>query len=477
MSQAFDYFVVFAEIRTGSNFLEANLNTFDGLSCYGEAFNPAFIGYPGTPNVLGVTQTDRDAHPDRLLKTIHQFSDGLGGFRYFHDHDPRVLDAIIDDPRCAKIVLTRNPLESYVSLKIAQETGQWKLTHVRARKAARAQFDAAEFETHLSTLQGFQIMLMNRLQVSGQTAFYVDYEDLQSVEVMNGLAKWLGVEARITRLDGTLKPQNPGGLPEKVKNPADMADRLGQLDRFNLSRTPNFEPRRGPSVPSYVAAPQSGLLYLPVRGGPEAQVRAWLAALDGADEADLQIKMNQKELRDWLRAHPGHRRFSVISHPVVRAHRVFTRRILQTGPGVMRHIRATLRRAHRMPIPEEMPDPGYDLAAHRTAFKAFLAFIRANLAGQTATRIDSNWENQANALQGFGEFGAPDVVIREQDLADMLPMVALMVGRADVPAVAEGAPDTPFTLDQIYDDEIEALARSAYARDYVTFGFAPWAGG
>ncbi|MEL7131520.1 MAG: nodulation protein NodH, partial [Pseudomonadota bacterium] len=42
----FDYFVVFAEMRTGSNFLEANLNALDGLSCYGEAFNPGFIGYP-----------------------------------------------------------------------------------------------------------------------------------------------------------------------------------------------------------------------------------------------------------------------------------------------------------------------------------------------------------------------------------------------------------------------------------------------
>lgn len=46
----------------------------------------------------------------------------LGGFRYFHDHDPRVLDMILDDPGCAKIILTRNPLDSYVSWKIAQAT-------------------------------------------------------------------------------------------------------------------------------------------------------------------------------------------------------------------------------------------------------------------------------------------------------------------------------------------------------------------
>ena len=31
MSERFDYFVVFAEMRTGSNFLEANINQFLSL--------------------------------------------------------------------------------------------------------------------------------------------------------------------------------------------------------------------------------------------------------------------------------------------------------------------------------------------------------------------------------------------------------------------------------------------------------------
>ncbi|MEL7089565.1 MAG: nodulation protein NodH, partial [Planctomycetota bacterium] len=52
----FDYFVVFAEMRTGSNFLETNLNAFDGLACHGEAFNPHFLGYPDREQLLGLTQ-------------------------------------------------------------------------------------------------------------------------------------------------------------------------------------------------------------------------------------------------------------------------------------------------------------------------------------------------------------------------------------------------------------------------------------
>ena len=193
----FDCFVVFAEMRTGSNFLETNLNAFDGITCLGEAFNPHFIGYPEQGAVLGVSQAQRDADPGVLLARIREQADGLAGFRSFHDHDPRVLDTLLDDLACAKIILTRNPADSYVSWKIAQATGQWKLTDVKRRKQGTAEFDADEFSRHLEALQAFQMLLLNRLQTSGQTAFYVAYEDLQSVEVMNGLARFLGVEARL----------------------------------------------------------------------------------------------------------------------------------------------------------------------------------------------------------------------------------------------------------------------------------------
>ena len=81
----FDSFVVFAEMRTGSNFLEANLNALDGVTCHGEAFNPHFIGYPNRDDILGVTMATRDADPDRLLAAIRAEA-GLSGFRYFNDH-------------------------------------------------------------------------------------------------------------------------------------------------------------------------------------------------------------------------------------------------------------------------------------------------------------------------------------------------------------------------------------------------------
>ena len=124
---------------------------------------------------------------------------------------------------------------------------------------------------------------------------------------MNGMARYLGVKAELESLDKSLKKQNPSPTSEKVRNFDEMEHALSGLDRFNLNRTPNFEPRRGPSIPTYVAAPQSGLMYLPMRGGPEARILDWLAQVDGGKRSDLLKKFSQKDLRQWKRKHTEHR--------------------------------------------------------------------------------------------------------------------------------------------------------------------------
>ena len=475
MNSAFDYFVIFAEMRTGSNFLETNLNAFPGLACHGEAFNPHFIGYPNRDSLLGLTRAEREADPHALITAIRDDPGVLAGFRFFHDHDPRVLDIALPDPRCAKIILTRNPVDSYVSWKIAQQTGQWKLTNVKRRKDALADFDAGEFHDFLDRVQKFQIRLLNALQTSGQTAFYIAYEDLHDRDVINGLARFLGQPDTLASLDQSLKPQNPAPVSAKVRNFDAMQAALADLDRFNLSRTPNFEPRRGPAVPSYVAAARAPLLYLPIRSGPEAEVRQWLAALDDVTESDLQTGFTQKTLRQWKRDRPGHRGFTVLRHPVARAHAAFCQRILMPGPGSFTEIRKTLRRVHNLPIPGKMPDQRYDRDAHRKAFLAFLKFVKANLAGQTGLRIDSAWATQTQALQDFSGFALPDQLVREDEMAQALPALARATGHADAPAASAAAAETPFALADIYDDKIEDLAAKVYQRDYVAFGFGRWA--
>ncbi|MCZ4353373.1 sulfotransferase family 2 domain-containing protein [Roseovarius aestuarii] len=470
----FDYFVVLAEMRTGSNLLESNINAFQAFECHGEAFNPHFIGYPNRTEILGVTQAMREGDPARLIDRIKTGSNGMGGFRLFHNHDARALDICMDDPRCAKIILTRNPAESYVSWKIAKETGQWKLTNVKRRKDARATFDAAEFEDHITTLQEFQVSLLNRLQRSGQTAFYISYEDLNNLDVINGLARFLGTEEQLEELDSALKIQNPQALSEKVANFEDMTRALSGLDRFNLTRTPDFEPRRGAAVPNHVIGFKAPLIYMPIKSGPEDEVRTWLAALDNTTPEALHSKLNQKLLRQWKRQNTGHRSFTVLRHPLARAHAAFCNRILHPGPNCLSEIRRTLRNFHKLPIPGASPDETYDMRAHRTAFVAFLEFLRANLRGQTSVRVDANWATQTAILQGMAQFCLPDIVIREDEMALQLAALAKQAGYPGAAPAPTPALEQPFTLGEIYDAEIETLAADIYQRDYMMFGFASW---
>lgn len=474
MPRPFDYFVIFAEMRTGSNYLESNLDLFPGLKTYGEAFNPWFMVRPKMQELFGVTVEMRNADPVLLIERMKEHSAGMPGFRFFSDHDPRVFDHIMDDPRCAKVVLTRNHVDAYVSRKIAWETDQWQLNDVHDVVKKQARFVPEEFEKLFNRFKEFQLKLMGRLQRSGQTAFYIDYEDIQDIAVINGLAKFLGETTEITEFADTFKKQNPEALEDKVVNYAKLVETVQKFDFFDLGRIPNFEPRRPPMVPTYVTGAQAPLLYLPIQATPVDQVQGWLAAIDGVAPEALEDGFNQRNLRKWKREHPEHRSFTVLRHPAARAHAAFCRHFLNKGPGAYRELRGVLREQYDVPFPEG-PEPGadWDKEAHRSAFLAFLRFIKRNLDGQTAVRVDGSWASLGATLEGFSSVLTPDYVLRESALADGLACLAADVGVA-APAIAPTPEDRPFTLAEIYDDAVEKAVRKAYQRDYMLFGFGDW---
>ena len=111
--------------------------------------------------------------------------------------------------------------------------------------------------------------------------------------------------------------------------------------------------------------------------------------------------------------------------------------------------------------------------AHRAAFAAWLDFLRANLAGQTALRVDAHWATQAAVIESMAQFGAPDMILRESEMAEGLSALARQAGYARAPLPPAPAP-APFDLGAIYDAEIEQLVRAVYLRDYVLFGFGNW---
>jgi hypothetical protein len=468
MAGDFKYFVVFAEMRTGSNFLEQNINQFPDLHSHGELFNPHFIGGANKDELFGVSLKARQKDPFQLLDAIVE--DGkIPGLRFFNDHDPRILEHCLNDPFCGKVILTRNALDAYVSRKIAAATGQWKLTNLKHQKTAAIEFDAAEFTTHLENTQAFQLKLLNALQTSGQTAFYINYDDLQSLDVLNGLARFLGSSHQVEAVNRDLKRQNPASLKTKVTNFAEMQAELARIDFMGLTRTPNFEPRRGAGVPRFVLGEKAPIIVMPIQGGPGENLRDWLEGHGGLIEG-----LNQKELRQWRKDNAGFKAITVLRHPVLRAYLGFCDVILSTDLGAYRAIRETLIRQFKVGVPKKNSGgAGYDLAAHKKAFVAFLKFLKANLGNQTSLRIDPVWASQTAILDGAAHVLIPSHVIHEADLAAGLAHLEGLLGLAPFAAPPANT-ERRFNLSDIYDADIESRVRDIYARDYLNFGFSDW---
>lgn len=461
MTDDFRSFVIFAEMRTGSNLLEATLNRVKKVTCFGEAFNPYMMGWPDKDELQGITREEREADPLPLLAKLFDKPGHLPGFRYFHDHDPRVFDAIIENRACAKIVLTRNPVDSYVSTRLAWETKQWKLNQTETPVTAATTYDPAEFHRTLSEIEEFQLRVMHRLQASGQTAFWLGYEDLRDSDVMTGLLHWLG-RTDLEKVEPARDqvPQNPRELADKVRNFDEMRADLARLDPFGLRRIPNFEPRRGPAVPSFQACEAgAGLVHMPIQGGPVEMLQGWMRAL-----GPVSGNFTQNSLRQWKRGHPGHRSFAVLRHPLHRAWDAFLHLLTTAKPD----LRRLMREVHRVPLPED--EALAEIAEDQSAalFADFLDFLRRNLNGQTTLPTHPNWATQSEVVAGFARFAQPDMMIREDRLIEDLSFLCRQAGVAEIREdrlAAEGWPD--FLSDRALMD----TAKAAYLRDYVAFGF------
>jgi hypothetical protein len=470
----FDAFVLFAEMRTGSNYLEESLNAFPDITCHGEVYNPTFLGHHNRFDLFGYDMDRREADPLGLLDALVTETDGLPGFRLFHDHDDRVVDHILPDPRFAKVILTRNPLDSYVSRKIANATGQWRLTDANNRKSAKVVFDAEEFAELMDRLSAFQDRLRRGLQVTGQAAFHIRYEDINDPDVLNGLAAFLGSEGRVESASKRLKRQNPGDLADKVGNHDEMIAALRDIDRFGLTGSADAEPARGASVPGFVAHPDAGLLFLPIKGAPEHSVLDWMGAIGGVGRDALLRKMTQKDLRHWMKDHPGFRSFTVLRHPVKRAYDTFCRFILPDDRPAYEDPRRIMRQRYKLPIPAGAPGPDWSEAEQRAAFLAFLGFLKSNLDGQTSVRVDAAWATQAAILQGIAQVLTPHTLIPEEEMATALPDLARAAGVSDVPVPREDLIPSPVPLALVHDGKIEKATINAYRRDYLTLGFPRW---
>ena len=434
----FKAFVILGTMRTGSNFLEATLSEIPGLDCHGELFNPAFIGKLKQHELLGYDLARRDDDPEGLLDAVIAASDGLPGFRLFDGHDPRILTKVLADPDIAKIILTRDMAECYLSLRHAQESGQWRSGDYSRTRTAKVTIDRAAYAAWRERIAAHYAMIAHAVRATGQTAFQIDYAELYDLELLNGIAQFLGIQGRTESVSGKIKKQIAVPPSELITNWADVSDLFtddAPEQRFRSS---------GPGVNRYLAAEGAPLLFMPVRGGTDRDLAGWFARLGPLRE------LNQNKLRKWREDDPAIRSFTVVRHPV-------DRMVALYFSDIRSDLKAKLDRRYEVKFIEHPDDE---------MLVQFARIVRASAAGQTSISPPPDWAPQSDSLNGLGQLAAPDHVLRDETLPAELAALcsALKLDCGDLPP----APD----FSSYRSEALEAEVRAVWGRDFLNFGYA-----
>lgn len=470
----FTYFTIFGAMRTGSNLREHSLDQYARLAGHGELYNPHFIGKPERREFLSVPLADRNADPVGLLhKLIEATPQTIPGFRIFDNHDRRVIDYAARDAKCAKIILTRSPIDSFISLQIAQDTGQWMLVKDENRRVAKMRFEADKYEAYMAKRKAHYAFIRRAAQKAGQPVFEIDDEDLTDLSVLNGVARFIGSSKVKANLPDKIRRQNPPAWEDKVENVDDLRAYASSGGFTPPDTDPEPQPKFG-GLTELIASKTFDAIYAPIPGAGMGEVRKVLteaAAAAGDAEAKLAAGMKKKHLirRRWRGAFV----FSFIRHPAERLHDVFIRRIAQADAGAYSMVQMMMARDYRGPGPGEMMS---STDALLTGLDAFISFVESNLSGHTALRVDPAWTPQSTLLALYARETPIDFIGRIENLDDDLSFV---LSRMKSPPI-ELAPKLKASLERIGHEmpksiwltrERETRIRKIYERDYARLGY------
>lgn len=231
-------FAIIGMMRSGSNFLERTLDGLPEVMCHGELFNHQFIGfqhqradsYAGYDKG-GVKKRDDDL--SSFVRNVLKSSEKpVVGFRIFGEHHTNALAKTLFDARIAKIILTRNYLEAFVSLCIARQTDQWIVLHPGTQKNVdQLNLDADQFKDFVIQNLSFYRETFETLAQTDQQCMIVDYSELNAAPTINQITTYIGASSRIDMIKEVTVRQNPAPIYRKIGN-YDEILRLMQKGEF-----------------------------------------------------------------------------------------------------------------------------------------------------------------------------------------------------------------------------------------------------
>jgi hypothetical protein len=219
-------------MRSGSNFIERQLNLLKDIRCHGELFNPAFTGFCHEfgKSYQGFAREDiksRNADELNFIRKIDKACDrDIMGFRLFLDHSPAITARVLYDPTIQKVVLSRNLLEAFVSLQLARDSGVWLTTEVRSVESKPVKFQTEKLITFALRQSLYYNDILTILHDTGQNYIQLDYQDIKQLDRLNDIAAFIGSENRFASVVEPIKKQNPGHVSERIEGFEKVAEDL-----------------------------------------------------------------------------------------------------------------------------------------------------------------------------------------------------------------------------------------------------------
>ena len=228
------FFVIFAAMRTGSNLLQSNLNQYKDVLCLGELFNGSFVGI----NISGKTRKPFAGYAredvglrdkDKMLffdRVYAEAKDKVFGFRMFRGHGDELIDIVLRNQNCRKVILQRNELDSFISLRIANKSKRWLSRNPERVQDDTIRFSMARFLEYLEKHKKFYSYCESVIRETGQDCYQIRYEQLKDVQELNRLARFIGSTHEKEQIKEKIFKQTLPDLSLKVVNYQSMIESL-----------------------------------------------------------------------------------------------------------------------------------------------------------------------------------------------------------------------------------------------------------
>jgi hypothetical protein len=236
-------FVIIGAMRSGSNLFQEKLNYFDDLICLGELFNRSFVGV-NRPNIYRTSYGNFERDGKGLVKVRNRdplkflgemvdtarAENKMLGFRIFNQHNKRVLSLLLNSPAVKKVILHRGLIDSFISLRVAQNSGRWLNRGSKDILVNQTEFRLKDFRKYVAQNQKFYKSVKSRLDSSGQPYKIVSYEDILQNEKVQAVGEFVGSRAVMKQRETILKKVIKGGPETSLSNYAEVK---GFLNQFN----------------------------------------------------------------------------------------------------------------------------------------------------------------------------------------------------------------------------------------------------